>query len=67
MLPFYQQMAKQLMQSNPLFQRAAQMAQGKSQEECRQIAQNLCNSRGINIDKAFDQFKAEMQGAGMRR
>lgn len=55
------------MQSNPLFQRAAQMAEGKSPEECRQIAQNLCNSRGINIDKAFEQFKAEMQGTGMHR
>lgn len=33
-----QQMVNQTLRSNPLFQRAQQMAQGKSEEELKQIA-----------------------------
>ena len=45
------------MQNNPLFQRAQQMAAGKSPQELQQIAKNLCQQRGINIDEAYNQFK----------
>lgn len=44
-------------QNNPMFQRAQQMAAGKSPQQIQQIAQNICNQKGINIDEAFNQFK----------
>lgn len=70
MFPAFQMMA-QRMQSNPLFQRAMQMAEGKSPEELRQIAQNLCDNRGINMEQAFEQFKNQLTGmpgnSGMNR
>ena len=44
-------------QNNPLFQRAQQMAAGKSPQELQQIAKNLCQQRGINMDEAYQQFK----------
>lgn len=44
-------------QNNPLFQRAQQMAAGKSPEEIQQIAKNLCEQRGIDMNQAFDQFR----------
>lgn len=31
-----------MFQNNPLFQRAQQMVQGKSEQEIEQIASNLC-------------------------
>lgn len=46
-----------MFQNNPLFQRAQQMVQGKSEHEIEQIASNLCKQRGININDAFEQFK----------
>ena len=48
--------------SNPMFQRAKQMAQGKSENELKQIANNSCKQRGININDAYKQFQAQMQG-----
>lgn len=46
-------------QNNPMFQRAQQMAAGKSPQEIRQIANNLCNQRGIDINDAMAQFKRQ--------
>lgn len=46
-------------QNNPMFQRAQQMAAGKSPQEIRQIANNLCNQRGIDINDAMEQFKRQ--------
>ena len=43
--------------NDPLFKRAQQMANGKSEQEIKQIASNLCKERGIDMDKAFSQFK----------
>lgn len=57
-----QQMANQMLKNNPLFQRAMQMAQGKSEDELRQIANNLCKQRGINIDEACKQFEQQFSG-----
>lgn len=47
------------LQNNPLFRRARQMADGKSEKELEQIAKNLCEQRGINIDQAMEQFKKQ--------
>ena len=44
-------------QNNPMFQRAQQMAAGKSPQEMQHIAQNICTQKGIDIDSAFSQFK----------
>lgn len=57
------QMMTQQLQSNPLFQRAQQMAQGKSPQELEQVAKNLCQQRGIDLDSAMNQFK-QMMGQG---
>lgn len=51
---------------NPLFQRAQEMAKGKSPEELEQVARNLCQQRGIDINAAFQQFQ-QVMGAGMMR
>lgn len=42
--------------NNPLFHRAQQMAQGKTPQELEQVARNLCQQRGININDAMKQF-----------
>lgn len=47
------------LQNNPLFRRAQQMAAGKSEKELEQIAKNLCEQRGMNIDQAMEQFKKQ--------
>lgn len=46
--------------SNPLFLRAKDMAKGKSQEELEQIAINICKEKGIDYEKAKEQFKGLM-------
>ena len=35
---------------------------GKSEEELKQIASNLCKQRGINIDEAYAQFEQQFSG-----
>ena len=57
-----QQMVNQMLRNNPLFQRAQQMAQGKSEEELKQIANNLCKQRGINLNEAYEQFEKQFSG-----
>lgn len=57
-----QQMVNQMLRSNPLFQRAQQMAQGKSEEELKQIANNLCKQRGIDLNEAYAQFEKQFSG-----
>ena len=57
-----QQMANQMLRSNPLFQRAMQMAHGKSEEELKQIANNLCKQRGIDLNEAYKQFEQQFSG-----
>lgn len=51
----------QMFGNNPMFQRARQMAEGKNEQEIKQIASNLCKQRGINIDDAFKQFQTQMK------
>lgn len=43
--------------SNSLFQRAQQMAQGKSEQQLEQTAENLCKQRGIDMQQALKQFQ----------
>lgn len=59
-----QQRMMQQFSGNPLFQRAKQMAQGKSQQELEQVARNLCQQRGIDINAAFSQFQQRFAGQG---
>lgn len=58
----FQKLSKQVMQNNPLFKRAEEMAQGKSEKELEQVARNLCEQRGINLEQAYKQFQAFMGG-----
>lgn len=51
-------MMNQMIKNNPMFQRAMQMAHGKSQNELEQIAENLCKQRGIKIEDAKKQFSS---------
>lgn len=57
-----QQMLNQMMNNNPLFKRAQEMAKGKSQEELKQVANNLCKQMGINIEDAYKQFQKQFGG-----
>ena len=52
-------MMMQQLQSNPLYQRAMQMAQGKSPEQLQQVAQNLCQQKGIDINQAYAVFQQQ--------
>ena len=52
-------MMMQQLQSNPLYQRAVQMAQGKSPEQLQQVVQNLCQQRGIDINQAYALFQQQ--------
>ena len=55
-----QGMVQNQLLSNPMFQRAQQMAQGKSPDELRQTAQNLCQNMGIDFEQAIQQFKSQL-------
>ena len=60
MMPRNPQMAR--LGANPFFKSAQQMAQGKNQQELMQIAKNICNEKGLNIDEAWNQFQNQMRG-----
>ena len=45
--------------SHPLFKRAQEMAQGKSEAELQQIALNLCKERGLDFEEAFAAFQKQ--------
>lgn len=50
------QMIQNMMSQNPLFQRAVQMCQGKSEAELMQTAENICKEKGINMEQAKQAF-----------
>lgn len=52
------QMAVDHIRNNPLYQRAEQMAKGKSEDELEQVARNLCKQIGVDMGQAMDQFKS---------
>lgn len=69
MNPMMNQMGRMMMnnmmsqlQSNPLFQQAQQMAQGKTSEQLRQTCMNLCRSKGLDFDQAWNQFQSQFPG-----
>ena len=49
-----------MLQNNPMFHRAQQMAQGKTEQELQKTAQNLCSQMGINMEEAKKRFENEM-------
>lgn len=57
-----QNMMQQMIRNNPLYKRAEQMAQGKNENELKQVAVNLCKQRGIDINEAYKQFQNFMGG-----
>ena len=46
----------QLASSSPLYQRAVQMANGRTPAELEQVARNICEQKGINYDDAYKAF-----------
>lgn len=59
------QMMNQMMtqfQNNPMFQQAVNMARGKSEAEIKQTCINICRSKGIDFDQAFQQFQFQFTG-----
>lgn len=48
--------------NNPMFGRAKQMVEGKTEAQLEETAKNLCRQRGIDLGKAFEQFRQIMQG-----
>lgn len=51
-----QQIRRAAQNNQSLFNRAQQMAEGKSQSELVEIAKNVCKSKGINYEQALAQF-----------
>ena len=69
MNPMMNQMGRMMMnnmmsrlQGNPMFQQAQQMAQGKTPEQLRQTCMNLCRSKGLDFDQAWNQFQSQFPG-----
>ena len=52
----------QSLTSNPLFQQAQKMAEGRSEDEIRAIAKNICSSKGIDFQDAYTKFQQFMKG-----
>ena len=38
------------------------MARGKSEPEIRQIAMNICQEKGIDMNQAYENFKQQFKG-----
>ena len=55
-------MFQQNLQADPLFKRAQQMAEGKTPEQLQQVAQNLCQQKGIDMNQALQQFQSQFGG-----
>lgn len=49
-------------QNNPLFQQAQQMAKGKTPDQLKQTCINICRSKGIDFDQAWNQFQSQFPG-----
>lgn len=52
---------KNIANSNPAMNRAMQMTNGKSGKDIEQICKNLCNERGIDFEKAFNEFQSRLK------
>lgn len=51
-----QQILQQMMQQDPRVGQALQMIQGKSQQELRQMAENVAKEKGIDLNALMQQF-----------
>ena len=58
------QMMQQI-QNHPLYARAKEMANGKTNDQIRQTAMNLCKQRGIDFETAMQQFSEFRKMFGM--
>lgn len=56
------QMMQQMFGSDPAFNRAVQMAQGKNPQQIETVMKNLCEQRGMD----FDQIKQTFNQFGMK-
>lgn len=52
--------------SNPMFNQARQMAQGKSPAEMEAICKNVCRQKGLDFDAALKQFQSQAHMFGLR-
>lgn len=48
--------------SNPMFQMAMTMSKGKNPQELKQIAENICKEKGINLEEAYQAFQQQFKG-----
>lgn len=48
--------------SNPMFQMAMTMSKGKNTQELKQIAENICKEKGINLEEAYQAFQQQFKG-----
>lgn len=53
-------MLQNLANQNPLAARALQMAQGKTDEQIKQICENLCRQKGIDFSEVVKNFRNMM-------
>ena len=61
------QIMQNLMFQNPLFQRAVQMCQGKSEAELIQTAENICKEKGISVEEAKQAFNSMFNNTNATR
>lgn len=48
--------------SNPMFQMAMAMGKGKNSQELKQIAENICKEKGIDLEEAYQVFQQQFKG-----
>lgn len=53
------QMFNHMFGGNPLFQRAQQMAKGKSANQVQEVCKNICKQRGFDFDQMKNQFQQQ--------
>lgn len=54
------QMIQQQAARNPQFQQLQQICQGKTPEQLRQVAENMCKERGTTYDEVARSFAQQM-------
>lgn len=62
MMPNMMNLMMSQLGNNPLFKQAQQMAQGKSPEELKQTCMNICKSKGVDFNQAWQQFQSQFPG-----
>lgn len=62
MMPNMMNLMMSQLRNNPLFKQAQQMAMGKSTEELKQTCMNICKSKGVDFNQAWQQFQSQFPG-----